>query len=257
MNDVLPKMDRMIRQAAHDHSPCVGHCTYDADDFCLSCRRHTDEIGAWRDADEALRLAAWGRIPAAIDAAGLDVMRLPLSPDDILILALEALDHGGAWAVTAGGITAYAHDLIADNDGVASAISADGQTEITFDLSGKMRALAWTRQEATGRSLADDLHDLPILLVVPKVRLNLPVYEEPTALDDGRIDCGLGRADCRALTDGDDLMIETMLATARIKNGAGLKPSLMPSDQSIIKGLDLPESYALAAAVLPKGEADL
>ena len=257
MNDASLKMDRMIRQAAHDHSPCVGHCTYDAEDYCLSCRRHTDEISAWRDADEGLRLAAWQRIPGAIDAAGLDLMRLPLSPDDIIAIAIETLDHGGAWAVNAGAMTAYAHDLIHDEDGVVTAISADLQTEITLDLSGKMRALAWTRQEATGRTLAAHLDEAPLLLVVPKVRLNLPVHHEPTVLDDGRMDHGLGRADCRVMTDGDDLIVETMLATARIKGKGGIKPPHIAADPHPISGLNLPESYALAAVVLPKGEADL
>ena len=252
-SEPLNLTDQLARVTASDHSPCVGHCTYDAQDYCLSCRRHTDEIGQWRDADEGLRQAAWQRIPHEIDQMGLEVMRLPLSPDDILAIALETLDQGGSWAVGAKGVYAYAHDLENEEDGVVTAINSDGDNRVTFDLSGKMRALAWTRGSTTGRKLADGVGHLPLLLVVPKVRLNLPVHDAPCRLDDGRDDCGLGLAHCQMMTDGDDLLIKTMLGHATISGGGNFQFN----GADLPQGLVLPESYALAGVILPKGEAGL
>ncbi len=245
-------IDQLARTTASDHSPCVGHCTYDAEDYCLSCRRHTNEIGQWRDANDDLRQAAWDRIPNAIDDMGLETMRLPLSPDDIIAIAIETLDQGGSWAVGAKGCYAYGHDLIKEEDGILTATHADGHQRVTLDLSGKMRAVAWTRGKATGRKLSDGIANLPLLLVVPKVRLNLPVHDAPCQLDDGSQDCGLGLAHCQMMTDGDDLKIKTMLANAVI-SGGDIKPQQKVSD--LPEGLILPESYALAAVILPKGEA--
>ena len=99
MNDDALNQAMMARAGQADHSPCVGHCTYDDADLCLSCRRHTHEIGAWRDGDDDMRQKAWARIPAEIDAAGVKVMRLPLSPEDIAAQAIACLEDGGAWAV--------------------------------------------------------------------------------------------------------------------------------------------------------------
>jgi predicted Fe-S protein YdhL (DUF1289 family) len=250
----IPDQKLMARTSQSDHSPCVGHCTYDDDDYCLSCRRHTDEISAWQDGDDALRAAAWARIPGEIDKAGVDVMRLPLSPEDIAGVAMDRLDKGGAWGVGAGNIWTYAHDLTSDVNGVLKAVSRDGATTITLDLSGKMRALAWARDGAGGRRrLADGIDNLPVLVVVPKVRIKDAPLTTATVLDDGRTDLGLGFPSVRMLTDGEHLIIETLLATARIKSGkapAGIT-SALPQE------LSLPESYVLAAVILPKDEAPL
>ena len=51
-------LDRMLRAAQSDHSPCVGHCTHDDEGYCLSCRRHEDEKAQWKDGPEAARLEA-------------------------------------------------------------------------------------------------------------------------------------------------------------------------------------------------------
>ena len=253
-------VDALARTTASDHSPCVGHCTYDAQDYCLSCRRHTDEIGQWRDAEDGLRQAAWDRIPAEIDAMGLETMRLPLSPDDIITIAIETLDQGGSWAVGAKGCYAYGHDLLSEEDGVLRAADAEGRAEVTLDLSGKMRAVAWTRGASTGRKLADGIGGLPLLLVVPRVRLTLPIHDTPTVLEDGMTDCGLGLAHCQMMTAGDDLYINTMLARAKMpRSKHGLADDGFADGgfdgPDLPQGLVLPESYALAAVILPKGEA--
>lgn len=243
------RLDRLARIDSADHSPCVGHCTYDDQDFCLSCRRSTAEISAWRDADAPLREAAWQRIPDAIDAADVGVMRLPLSPDDISALAIETLDEGGAWCVGGAGHWLYAHDLTRDEDGILTAVSDDGCVSINLDLSGKMRALAWARG---GKTLSDDLDDLPILIVVPRARVKTPPMTETTTRDDGLIDLGHGITGTTLLQDGDDLMIETLLATARVIKGASHLP--ISGDAAVPHDLDLPESYLLAAVLLPKGQ---
>jgi predicted Fe-S protein YdhL (DUF1289 family) len=249
-----PDQKLMARASQSDHSPCVGHCTYDDDYFCLSCRRHTDEISAWQDGDNALRIAAWARIPGEIDKAGVDVMRLPLNPEDIADVAMDRLGKNGSWGVGAGNIWTYAHDLTSDADGVLKAVSRDGATTITLDLSGKMRALAWSREGAGGkRRLADGIDDLPILIVVPSARMKDAPLTTATVLDDGRTDLGFGFPSFRMLTDGEYLVIETLLATACIKGGktpAGIT-SVLP------QGLNLPESYVLAAVILPQGEVPL
>jgi len=244
--------DLMARIGQADHSPCVGHCTYDAKDFCLSCRRHTDEITDWRDGDEAMRIAAWTRIPHEIDEAGLDVMRLPMSPDDIAALAISRLDEGGAWAAGMNGAWVYAHDLTADDDGVLTAESQDGSGSVTFDLSGKMRAVAWARHGLTGRKLSDGVDDLPILIVVPKARIKDAPCEQETVLDDGRVDLGYGIPSLRVIKDGDALVMEAMIATARVEAA-----DLPKGKDPLPEGLSLPESYVLAGVILPKGEAEL
>ncbi|MCE2517008.1 MAG: DUF1289 domain-containing protein [Alphaproteobacteria bacterium] len=249
--------DRMSRADASDHSPCVGHCTNDEDGFCLSCRRSGDELTHWRDGAARLRQAAWARIPAEIDKAGLDVMRLPLNPDDIAEIAIETLDEGGAWAVGMSGHWAYGHDLTVDDDGVLTAVSADGDTTITLDLSGKMRALAWARGD---RALKDGVQNLPILIVVPRARIKDAPATSPTTLDDGRTDLGYGLPSLRVLDDGDDLVMESLLATARMANASAPPPhaSALPQGASATPpDLTLPESYVLAAVLLPKGEAPL
>lgn len=250
-------IDLMARAGASDHSPCVGHCTYDAADFCLSCRRSTDEITAWRDAEDDLRASAWARIPAEIDKAGLDVMRLPISPEDIAAIAEDMLDHGGAWAVGVTGHWVYAHDLTSNQDGILTAASEDGDASITLDLSGKMRALAWARGD---RSLADGFQDMPILIVVPRARIKDAPNTEPMMRDDGMLDLGYGLASIAICQDdqnldGKNLVMQNLLATSRSVAPEGQRPA---SDASAIPhDLTLPESYVLAAVLMPKGEAPL
>ncbi len=247
--------EMMMRAGQADHSPCVGHCTYDAADLCLSCRRHTDEITAWRDGADDMRIAAWARIPAEIDMAGIDVMRLPLSPEDIAAIAIARLDEGGAWAVggDADGDKAwvYAHDLTHDDDGVLTAEREDGAARITLDLSGKMRALAWARHD---RKLADGVDELPLLIVVPRARIKDAAHDAPTMMDDGRMDLGYGLTGLQVIKDGDDLVLASLLAEACIDGGADTPPAIT---SPLPQGLDLPESYVLAAVILPKGEAEL
>ena len=147
---------------------------------------------------------------------------------------------------------AYGHDLTADEDGVLTAASADGTTSLSLDLSGKMRALAWARGE---RALKDGVQGLPILIVVPRARITSAPHHEPTQLDDGRLDLGYGLASLRVLEDGDELVMESLLATARMPKAAG---GLQDAGARATPGdLTLPESYVLAAVLLPKGEAPL
>ena len=250
-------IDLMARAGASDHSPCVGHCTYDAADYCLSCRRSTDEITAWRDAEDSLRASSWARIPAEIDAAGLDVMRLPISPEDIAEIAEEMLDLGGARAVGVTGHWAYAHDLTRNQDGVLTAASEDGDTTITLDLSGKMRALAWARGD---RTLADGFQDMPILIVVPRARIKDAPNAEPTMREDGMLDLGYGLASIAICEDGQtsddkELVMQNLLATSRCRAPADERPA--KDARAIPDDLTLPESYVLAAILMPKGEAPL
>ncbi len=45
-------------------SPCVRNCCLDADDVCLGCGRHLQEIIAWQQADRAERAAILERATA-------------------------------------------------------------------------------------------------------------------------------------------------------------------------------------------------
>ncbi|MGR9051564.1 MAG: DUF1289 domain-containing protein [Gammaproteobacteria bacterium] len=57
-------------------SPCIRNCCLDADDICLGCLRHLDEIKAWANADdrerrEIIRLAEMrGKERALLRQAG-------------------------------------------------------------------------------------------------------------------------------------------------------------------------------------------
>jgi predicted Fe-S protein YdhL (DUF1289 family) len=234
--DSIMPVKRLARIADPDHSPCVGHCTYDNASFCRLCRRSSDEAVRWRKIDDRARKSAWARIPASIDEAGVAVMRLPLDPDDIAEIARETLAQGGMWGVGTAGHWVYGHDLIGDDGGVLSAASGDGLSHITLDLSGRMRVMAWARG---GRKFDDGVNDLPVLIVVPRARLK----DAPPV---------------KVTHDGDDLVIETWLATARQKNAAHAT-GLMPNSaiDAAPPDLTLPESYVLAAVLLPKDEPPL
>ena len=244
-------LDPMRRASQPDHSPCVGHCTYDDGRHCLSCRRHEDEVGVWRDASEANRLEVWSRLPGEIDAVGRSLMRLPLDNEDITSLALETLDQGGSWIVGVEGCWLAAEKLVSGMpEGRLEAESLCGSTKVSLDLSGKIRALAWARG---GRRLADGVDGLPIVLVTPRGRVGLPLCEEETMLDDGRIDLGLGLASARALKNTSHIEIETGFAHAVtcMNPPAGFGQSALPGD------LVINESYALGAILLPRGELPL
>ncbi|MES2743171.1 MAG: DUF1289 domain-containing protein [Pseudomonadota bacterium] len=44
-------------------SPCIGLCTMDrGSGLCQGCLRTIDEIVAWRQADDAYKLAVWAEI---------------------------------------------------------------------------------------------------------------------------------------------------------------------------------------------------
>lgn len=52
-------------------SPCIGICTLEAETgLCTGCLRTVDEIGAWRDADNAWRLAVLQRLKERRRARG-------------------------------------------------------------------------------------------------------------------------------------------------------------------------------------------
>jgi len=239
-------LDRMRRAHQPDHSPCVGHCTYDAGRHCLSCRRHEDEVGTWRDAAAEKRLEVWSRLPGAIDAVGRDLMRLPLDNEDINTLAGECLSAGGSWVMGVDGFWLSADTPAAEGE----AQSRCGATRIRLDLSGKIRALAWARGE---RQLAQGVENLPIVLVTPRARVDLPVHDAETRLEDGRIDLGLGLASARVLKTAEGIEVETGFARAvtMITPAAGFGARALP------EGLAINDSYALGAILLPPGEPPL
>ncbi|MGL4960910.1 MAG: DUF1289 domain-containing protein [Inquilinus sp.] len=52
-------------------SPCIGVCTLEAGTgLCAGCLRTTEEIAAWRDADNAWRLATLQRLKERRRARG-------------------------------------------------------------------------------------------------------------------------------------------------------------------------------------------
>ena len=241
-------LDRMLRASQPDHSPCVGHCELDAEQFCLSCRRHGDERERWKESPEADRLKVWQRLPAAIDGAGRNLMRLPLAPEDIAAIADEVLDGGGAWVAGFGN-----HWFHGTRRSGGGALTEAGEL-VTLDLvgpdvPGKVRALAWARE---GERLADGVRDLALVLVVPSVRLDFPVHCEPAALEDGRRDLGLGLASVRLVDDGGGHLVETPLARVR---GPGVSAALAGSGKGRLAAapasLVLNENYALGAILLP------
>lgn len=55
-------------------SPCIGVCRLDgATALCVGCLRTGSEIGAWREADNALRRLILDRIRARRSAAALPI----------------------------------------------------------------------------------------------------------------------------------------------------------------------------------------
>ena len=238
----------MMRAGQPDHSPCVGHCTHDSGGFCLSCRRHEDEVAGWKDIPADGRLGVWGRLPAEIDAVGRDLMRLPLDAGDIAGIADEILDGGGAWAAGFG--DRWFHGVRRADVGGSMSATTDAGERVSLNIAGpeapgKIRALAWARD---GRKLADGVGDLPIVLVVPTARLDFPVHRAPATLEDGRRDLGLGLASVRLVETADGRVLETKIARVEgleIGDGAGNTGTATPP------GLDLNENYALGAILLP------
>lgn len=240
-------VDLMRHAASPGHSPCIGHCTHDDAGLCLSCRRHEDEVKSWRDLDEATRRNVWSRIPAEIDSLDRGIMRLPLDADDITELAVETLAQGGVWMAGFSGCWVYADHF----ETGLTASNGEGQ-RISLDFSGKVRAVAWAKDQSR---LADGVAGLPILLVTPVARLDFPVHHTPTTLEDGRLDRGLGLASVRLVDEGDGgkghggAVIETPLARVE-----GLNAAPVPqSPAAVPEGLNLGKSYALGAILLPKG----
>ncbi len=45
-------------------SPCLRLCKLDENKQCVACLRSIDEIMAWSKADDAYKLAVWGRLAA-------------------------------------------------------------------------------------------------------------------------------------------------------------------------------------------------
>ena len=247
-------LDRMLRADQPDHSPCVGHCTFDAGGYCLSCRRHEDEKAGWKEGSEADRSGIWNRLPSAIDEAGRDLMRLPLAPEDIMGIADEVLGNGGAWVAGYGDHWYSATRRVA---GAGHAARTESGERITLNLAGpdvpgKVRALAWA---GDGKKLSDGLQALPLVLVVPVARLAFPVNGEPTWLDDGRMDLGLGLASVRLLEDGKDVTIETPIAKIEgVKIDRRITPAAAEGNSSTTpEGLVLNESYAFGAMLVPGG----
>ena len=244
-------LNRMMRASQPDHSPCVGHCTTDSEGLCLSCRRHKDEVAVWKDGAEADRLKVWARLPAAIDGVGRNLMRLPLAPEDIAVIADEMLDSGGAWAAGFGGH--WFHGIRKEGgEGMRNAAATENGETVVLNIAGpgapgKVRALAWARN---GRKLAEGVGDLPIVLVVPTARLDFPVHASPSRLGDGRKDLGLGLPSVRLVEEAGGRVLETMLARVEgLKDGYGDSSP----DSATPPGLDLNENYVLGAILLPKG----
>jgi predicted Fe-S protein YdhL (DUF1289 family) len=38
-------------------SPCIGICKYNKNNYCVGCKRHSDEITGWIDYSEDIRKA--------------------------------------------------------------------------------------------------------------------------------------------------------------------------------------------------------
>lgn len=58
-------------------SPCVRNCCLDADDVCLGCGRHLQEIIAWQQADPGARAAILERATARRNGRNIGPPRGP------------------------------------------------------------------------------------------------------------------------------------------------------------------------------------
>lgn len=64
-------------------SPCIGVCKIDrATGLCSGCLRDLSEIGAWRNADDALRLRILERVARRRAARLGFVVALPVPPEE-------------------------------------------------------------------------------------------------------------------------------------------------------------------------------
>ncbi len=245
MSEMMQKTNRLIMGESPSHSPCVGYCTDDEAGYCFACRRHRGEIDGWRDIDPMQRSAIWDRLPQAIDGGKFGVMRLPLDPEHIADIAAETLKGGGSWAVGARGHWLYGRKM-ARRDGLKLVANGgdtkggDKGAEITLDLSGnlggKIRALAWARD---GKTFSQNMHDLPLIIVTPMVKVNLP-------------DDLFGLPTVRFFDEREGQRVQVMCASAY-----GFKPQKNKPENAVPRGLDLPDSYAISAFILPKGQAAL
>jgi predicted Fe-S protein YdhL (DUF1289 family) len=157
-----------VQQRVHPsnarHSPCIGVCKLDErTSHCIGCARSTEEIAKWLSLDEAARGRIWALLPERHSNLSLNVRPMPLTPDEILAWAQNAIGNRlGTWVTgMPGALAEFAAALKQD---IAATIQADcviGQTSTAvFRLrrDDKLRAFSF---EQGG----------PIVLGFPKARL--------------------------------------------------------------------------------------
>lgn len=230
------------------HSPCVGVCDHSASQDCSGCHRPHDEVEGWRDADPDLRLQRWHELPKSLASAEVKTMRLPLSQEAILELAQQRLHDGGSWMLGGSRFHATADRHL---DGL-SATNADQSVTVTLASDIKMRAVLWAPD---GYRLDDDMAQLPIALVTPRIRIERQEgwHQRPQS---GSYTNTLYLSELMRISaspdagDATSIKMESVIAEAKIQ-----MPNHLPTDLGKMAhmpdGLVLPESYVLGLMLLP------
>ncbi len=229
------------------HSPCVGVCDHSASQDCSGCHRPHDEVEGWREADPDIRLQRWHELPKSLASAGIKTMRLPLSQEAILELAHKRLHDGGSWMLGGSRFHAATDRHL---EGL-SATNADQSVTITLASDIKMRAVLWA---PAGHRLDEDMAQLPIALVTPRIRIERQEgwHQRPQS---GGYTNTLYLSELMRISanpdarDATSIKMESVIAEAEIQMRDHPAPDFgkmadMPN------GLVLPESYVLGLMLL-------
>lgn len=230
-----------LQYDAAEHSPCVGICDHEPQQLCRGCQRHQEDVQTWREAEPETRVAIWKDLPGALADQGQQVMRLPLSQDQIVHLAMARLDHGGRWMIGVDGCWLQADRRHGDT----SAISKDGKTQLWLETTLKMRALLWA---APGQRLDDDPAQLSLLLVTPSIRIERGEGQHQQPLPDQYRSCFHSDTVRISASEHGVIRAETVIAHGEWQSPF---PQIDPKASDVPPGLTLPESYVLGLAILP------
>lgn len=105
-------------------SPCIGVCRIDgATGLCEGCARTLEEIGAWRQFDEAARWEVWAALPARAALSGLPFHLWPWS-GAALLARLAATVGRARWVWSIGGTTESGGLMLATDPGASLTVAS-------------------------------------------------------------------------------------------------------------------------------------
>ncbi len=68
MQSLLANYNEQMNQDKPIQTPCIGICKYNKANYCIGCKRHSQEISAWLNYSNTMRAA----IMQDLDARNID-----------------------------------------------------------------------------------------------------------------------------------------------------------------------------------------